>query len=742
MASQAVIPTDSPADDVRSAALQHRPWNSKRLLSRGLAGGERFLFDAGFDRGPWLVVAFGAGIVAWFALPSPPWWAGWCLANALLSVGGLVLSTLSPRYPHVFRALFVVPLLLLAGCLTVWARSGLAGEAPLDRPAAGEFTASVLAREEQPALGRDRLVLAMREPGSGRAIRVRVNVPDGSGADMVGPGAVIRFKARLMPPAPPMLPGAYNFARAAWFSGLAATGTVLGPIEVVMPGRGGGWLATLRSELSHHIWSRLDAGEAGIAAAFVTGDYGDITESDVQAMRDAGLAHLLSISGLHVSAVIGAVYLLALRLLALSPWLALRVRLPVLAAAMGAVIGVAYTLLSGAEVPTVRSCIGSLLVLAALVLGRQPLSLRLLAVAAFCVLALWPEAAMGPSFQMSFGAVLAIVALSTSEPLRRFLAPREEGMAVRGLRHLAMILLTGVVIDFALMPIGLYHFHRAGIYGAAANVVAIPLTTFVIMPLVAAALALDLVWAGWPVWWLAGHAIDLLIGLAHWIASRPGAVTVLPAMNTWAFLLFISGALWLGLWTGRARLFGLAPAGLGALLLAMTAPPDVLITGDGHHVALVSEDGEHLFVLRDSRSDYVRDNLRELAGIEGEPISIEQWPGARCNRDFCSIPVRRQERTWFLLVSRGRDAVPERALAAACDRAHIVIADRRLPAACRPRWFKADRSLLNRTGGLAVDLAEGKVTTVAEGEGEHGWWQSRISSGNATVSPIAPFKPQ
>ncbi|MCJ2177843.1 ComEC/Rec2 family competence protein [Novosphingobium album (ex Hu et al. 2023)] len=455
----------------------------------------------------------------------------------------------------------------------------------------------------------------------------------------------------------------------------------------------------------------------------MTGDRGGIEKDDAQAMRDAGLAHLLSISGLHVSAVIGAVYMLVVRLLALFPWLALRVRLPVLAAGAGALAGIAYTLLTGAEVPTVRSCIGALLVLTALALGREPLSLRMLAVAAFCVLLLWPESIVGPSFQMSFGAVLAIVALGTAEPVRRFLAPRDEGFAPRALRYLAMVLLTGAVIELALMPIGLYHFHRAGIYGALANVVAIPLTTFVVMPLIGLALALDLAGAGTPVWWLAGHAIELLIGMAHKIAAQPGAVSMMPAMGTRAFLLFVSGGLWLGLWSGRVRLLGLVPSVAGALILATMAPPDVLVTGDGRHVGLVDEGGERLFVLRDDRSDYVRDNLLELAGMAGDPVPIERWPEVRCNRDFCSVPVRRADRTWHLLMTRGHDSVPERMLAAACDKADIVIADRWLPRSCRPSWIKADRSLLSRTGGLAIDLTSGKVTTVAEGQGRHGWWR-------------------
>src|SRR5438034_685826 len=84
---------------------------------------------------------------------------------------------------------------------------------------------------------------------------------------------------------------------------------------------------------------------------------------------------------------------------------------------------------AGAEVPTVRSCVGALLVLGALALGREALSLRMVAVAGAIVLLLWPEALAGPSFQMSFAAVIAIVALHESAPVRAFLRPREEGWA-------------------------------------------------------------------------------------------------------------------------------------------------------------------------------------------------------------------------------------------------------------------------------------------------------------------------
>jgi len=693
-------------------------------LSSVLAEMERFLAEAGFDRAPWLAVAFAAGIAAWFGLPTQWHWLGLIAACLSAALAALALLRAECGYPYLRAALTAVPLLTAAGCLTVWAKSELVGAQPIDRPGVVWLTARVLERQEQPAEGRVRLIVSARRDGSQDQLRMRLNLPDELDDDAITSGSQLRARARLMPPAPPMLPGSYDFSRSAWFARLSATGTVIGPVEIIEPGDEGALFQHIQMRLARHVRSRLDGSTGGIAATLASGDEGGIAREDAQAMRDAGLAHLLSISGLHVSAVIGAAYLLAVRLLALWSWLALRVRLPILGAGIGALAGIFYTLLTGAEVPTVRSCIGAVLVLLALALGRQALSLRLLGLAAFFVLLLWPESLVGPSFQMSFAAVIVIIALSTSAPLRKFLGPRDEAWHQRALRYVAMLFLTSLVIEIVLMPIGLYHFHRAGVYGSVANLVAIPLTTFVVMPLIALALALDLAGAGAPVWWIAGKSIDLMLAVAHWISSRPGSVTLFPAMGEGSYLLFVAGGLWFALWHGRIRWLGLAPALLGTLSLALLRPPDILVSGDGRHVAIAGEAGAELLVLRKTRSGYASENLAELAGMQGETRVLDDWPGAQCSREFCTLSLKRGERVWNVLMSRDRDRVPERALAAACLRSDIVIADRWLPRSCRPRWFKADRSLLARTGGLAIDLKQARVLTVAQGQGRHGWWQA------------------
>jgi len=654
----------------------------------------------GRDVWQWLaVIAFGLGTAM--------------TALALLSPGG--------AFPFIRRAMVALGFALAFGCGLVWVKASVVGAPPIARSFVAEIGATVLSREDQPADKRVRLLLATREPGTDRAIKVRLNVPIEQVRPEIANGAAIRVRARLVPPPPPMLPGGYDFSRTAWFAGISATGSAIGPVTILSPGQLG-ILDFAQQGLSRHVQDNIAGSPGAIAAALASGDRGGISEADDQAMRDAGLTHLLSVSGLHVSAVIAAAYFVVLRFLALLPWLALRVRLPLVAAGAGAVSGIGYTLLTGAELPTIRSCLGAVLVLLAMAIGRDPLSMRLVAIAAFVVLLFWPEALVGPSFQMSFAAVIAIVALSGAAPVAAFMAPREEGWLARMGRNLVMLLGTGVVIELALMPIGLFHFHQAGVYGALANVIAIPLTTFVSMPLIALALLLDTAGLGGPVWWLAGQSLNLLLALAHFTAGQPGAVTTMPAMGSQAFLLFVAGGLWLALWQGRVRLWGLVPAGLGAALLAILTPPDLLVSGDGRHVGLTGAVPGELLVLRAGREGYARDTLLELAGMSGTPRSLDKWPGARCNPDLCYVTIRRGGRDWHLLMTRTKDRLPERELAAACARVDLVISDRWLPRSCRPQWLKVDRRYLERSGGLAIRLADREVASVADSQGDHGWW--------------------
>lgn len=679
----------------------------------------------------WVPIALGAGVAAWFALATTGQWAAFMLLALSLALAGAALGLGS----RLGRGLGWFGVLAAIGMTLIWWRADRAAAPVLARPAVVSFEAKIVQVDMLAARGLVRLVL---EPRDAPALpsRVRVNVRQEDAVDGLVANAVVSLRARLMPPTEAAVPGAYDFARLAWFRGIGATGRALGPVAIVRPGASP-VLADTRRRLSAHIQSRLAGGEGGIAAALATGDQGAIPEPDAEAMRRAGLAHLLSISGLHVTALVGATMILLLRLLALSPMLALRWPLTLIAAGGGAVAAIGYTLLTGAEVPTVRSCVAAILVLIGIAIGRDAITLRLVAAGAAFVLLLWPESLVGPSFQLSFAAVTAIMALVEHPRIKALLARREESWMMGTGRMLLGLLLTGLLVELALTPIAIHHFHKAGLYGAIANIVAIPLTTFVVMPIEAGALLLDSVGLGAPLWWVAGQALSLLLWIAHGVAAMPGAVAALPVVPDAAFASIVIGCIWIALWRTGARWLGLAPVLAGTIWALSTHAPDILVTGDGRHLAVRADRGYAL--LRPRAGDYVRDMLAESAGFEGELADLDAARGARCSPDACTIDLIRGARRWRLLATRSAYFVEPRQLRAACRDADIVVSERRLPDWCAPRWIKADRVLLARTGGLTIDLAAGRIATVKRADDDHPWADPpRPAAPLSTVRPDPP----
>ena len=676
---------------------------------------------------PWWVVGLGCGIALWLVLADPQRWLAALLLLGGTMAGGLVAGG------RLGRSLGLFALAIALGLGLIWWRSAEVASPRLSGPRIVALQGEVIKAERLAAKDALRLTLAVSDPTLPPRLRVSLPLADaerfGTG---LGSGAMVRLRARLTPPMAMALPGTHDFARDAWFAGLGGTGRVLGEVEIVRPAHERG-LDSVRRSLDAHVRAQLPPGEAGIATALVTGDQGSVLEEDAEAMRRSGLAHLLSVSGLHIAAAVGFAYFLVLRLLGLVPALALRFNLVLVGFAAGALAGVGYTILTGLQVPTVRSCIAALLVLIGVVLGREAMSVRLIATGALVVLLIRPEALAGASFQLSFAAVTALVALYSSTPFKRLFERREEPLPIAGLRALGGMVATGLAVEIALMPFALYHFHRAGLYGVAANLLAIPLTTFVIMPLEASALLLDSLGLGQPLWTLTGWSLQLLLQIAHAVAGTSGAVAILPAMPRAAFGMIVAGGLWLCLWTRAWRWWGLAPIVAGLVLTLAEPLPDLLVTGDGKHLAVIDEAGTP-WLLRDRAGDFVRDLMAENAGFDGDPPPLAGYRRARCSQDSCVADVGEGEGRRTLLAIRSGQRLDWRELVAACASADIVVSDRRLPRACRARWLTLDRTHLARTGGVVVDTAKGRVESVAGRLGKLPWAMS-------STTPPSRFPP-
>lgn len=678
----------------------------------------------------WVPVFFGLGIGLWFALPLEKiWFACLFFAASVMVLGGLI--GIGRR---IGRAFMVAGCLVLLGMIYIWARALFLAAPTLAYPVTTEFSARIEKVEALVARGKVRMIVApIERPDLPARLRItatpdQLKLPNSGTAMPLNAGEYIGLRARLTPPPRAAITGGYDFSRRAWFEQIGGVGSALGPVmRAQVPQKAA--TSAIRADLTRHIHQQLEGSVGGIAAALVTGDRGAITPEDDEAMRRSGLAHLLSISGLHVTAVIGFSMLAALRIFGLIQPLAYAGFVVASAAAFAALVGGGYTLLAGAEVPTLRSFIAAMLVLFAILLGRDAVTLRLIAAGATLILIWRPEALVGASFQLSFAAVTTIVALHEHPKVRDFLARRDERMIRRWGRALAGLMLTGVAVELALMPIGLFHFHKAGIYGALANMIAIPLTTFIVMPLEALALFFDIIGAGAPFWWLGGQAIQFLIDLAHTVANWPESTNSVAQMPISTLALFILGGFWMLIWRTNWRWLGLLPVIAGLALTNLRPAADLLISADGKQVA-ARVVGDQYALLRLGRGGFTADMMLEAAGSDRQAIAIKDWPSANCNEDFCRWTMEGQGRLYQILASSSSRMAEYDALINACNQADILITDRNMPKACQPKLLLG-RDALAESGGAILHLAEQPIwLSRPSDQSDHPWRNPEQVSGN------------
>ena len=560
-------------------------------------------------------------------------------------------------------------------------------------------------------------------PAGKRPYRARVTLPIKDSID-IKTGDAVRLRATLQPPPEPVEPGAFDFARRAWFARLGGTGYATSKLEPLLHAPPTPWdlaawshVDALRAKINARIRAVLPDETGEIATALITGARGGISEEVNQSMRDSGLFHILSISCLHMAIMAGTVFWLVRALLALVPSLALRFPIKKWAAAAALIAAAFYLLLSGAAVPTVRSWIMMSIVLVAVMLDRPAITMRNVALAAFAILIVAPESLFDPSFEMSFAAVVGLVALYEWMSGRERDGLGDVSPVWRSLRKGWLLLLgaglTTLVASTAIAPFAVYHFHRMTHYGLVANLIAAPLVSLLIMPMsLLSLLAMPFGLEAWPLKAM-GAGIELMVATGMWVASWPGAVSVLPQISGTALILMVLGGLWLCLWRTQARAFGLVIIALGLALAPPGTRPDVLIERQGETVALRGETGNLVFPPA-TASSYSVDNWLLADGDDRGAESAADETVFRCDLLGCIGTVK--GKTVALIRHPG-------ALEEDCRRAHIVIAPFTVGKKCRAARVIVDRRMLRAHGAhaLYIDGLSIRTVTVAAARGRRPW---------------------
>ncbi len=535
--------------------------------------------------GLWSPVVLAAGIGIFFLLPRDP--PVWSLALPVAAAGAVFLL----RRQGVFIVLLSrAGLLLTVGFAAAQAQSLLTAPVALRYPLpAARYSADVL------AVGRTdagyRLTLAhlrrdggpVAEVGDGKA---RLSLRSGTVPPV---GSRVDVRAVLTPVPPPLVAGGFDTRLAQFFQGITAHGTIY-DVQVTDPGTPPPW-TRWRERLAAAVRASVPGPAGDIAVALAVGDQTGIAEPVRLAMRDSGLTHILSISGLHIGLVAALVMVVVRRGLALVPALAVRTDTKKLAVWPTAVLVLLYGILAGWDVPVQRSVLMTGVVLLAILLDRTPLTLRTVAVAAFLVLLGSPEALLNPGFQMSFAAVIALIA--SYERIGPWVSGLRAayGGILTPLIVLASSILTSLVATVATAPFTAYHFHSIALYGIVANLLAIPLTGLIIMPgIVLGFLLLPIEGDAWG-WQIAGWGIEGLITLAHAVAAVPGASIPVASFSGGALLLIVLAGLWACLWRGNLRWVCFLPLAAAIVWIAGAPKPLFLSGGSEGVIAVPRADG-------------------------------------------------------------------------------------------------------------------------------------------------------
>lgn len=390
-----------------------------------------------------------------------------------------------------------------------------------------------------------------------------------------------QLRLRLKRPRGLINPGGYDSERQALERGIVAVGYVRDDAQNQRLGVRAFCVDALRERLSREIAARVpDVHDAALLQAFSIGDTRGLDADDWEVARINGIPHLIAISGFHVGVAGAFGAALAWLLWTLWPRLGLRIAFPRAQAVATLVAATLYGVLAGGSLPTVRTLLMIAVFALTRLTRRNAGGAHTLALALLAVLAFDPLATLAPGFWLSFVGVafLMLTLVRGGRGLWQFLRELSVGQCV---------------MTVSLLPLGIWFFGEASLVGAFSNLIAVPLVSFVIVPLCLVGTLALLVFPP-----LADAPLAIAAWISHeqwrlleWAATWHAAHGYLPEPAPWALALAMLGALWLFLPRGVPM------RALGLLLFAPLLWPNLHAPENGAFSATVVDVGQGLSVI-------------------------------------------------------------------------------------------------------------------------------------------------
>lgn len=663
----------------------------------------------------WIPVSFAVGIGLYFLLPSePPAYPAFfvCTASALFTALHYKAHRLIAA-----NAIFFVFTLPAFGFLAAIFGTSLYGTPILQRDLGPVMVeATIESIELLDERGDLRVLLGqldiqdLKPEETPRKVRLRFK----GGNNQIQTGQRARFLVELMPPSAPVMPDGFDFRRHFFFQGIGAVGFIYRLEGIVKDdGDGGSVLEYLRVAISYKIHKAMPEQTANITEALMIGRRAGIPESVLEALRGSGLAHLLAISGLHIGLVAGALFFFTRLGLSMSERLALHYPIKKYAAIVAILGAFIYMVLAGAPTPTQRAMIMTAIVFGAILLDRWPFSMRVVAVSAFLVLLLAPHSLLSVSFQLSFAAVVILVASSEALMRKWNMIKMQPGLFRRVAMYFGGVCSTTILASLATAPFTLFHFQHVATLGIAANLFAIPLMAFVIMP--AGILAMLLMPLGLEYWPLVimGYGIDHVVEVAIYFSEMEWSATTMSQYSFASFLCMVGAGLALILFQSYTRIFLCALFIFGAVLTFEQEKADILISREVGLIG-VTEQNDNRLILSSLRRDKFTADVwsRALNMRVDDGQTLDDWELANCDADGCRINLKGKN---ISIVKN------DYALAADCEWADIIIADFYTDYRCHES-FVIDKWKTRKYGTHSVHIDNGNMfINVAEPQSTRPW---------------------
>ena len=533
---------------------------------------------------------FALGIGVYFALPFEPrlWVVG------LSSFISIVLWFLVRR-DNVARLVFCYISLFCLGICVTTIRSHIVSAPVLSEKMYDVQVSGEVSRVENKRDGyRITLKNVAIEGLEQHQIPVHIRLNYKQQTPLIRVGDILTGYAHLVPPVLPAEEGAYDFSRAAWFMQIGALGRLTEITRYqVMSNRSklNIWFEDIRSFISKRVQEVLPPDAAAIVVPLIVGDQGLVSREQYELYRIAGIIHVLSVSGFHLTLLAGFVFFLIRGVFALIPSLGHILNTKKLAAFLSLLLVLFYLFISGLQIPAIRSFIMIAVILLAIMLDRSAISLRTAVLAGVFILAIWPESLLNAGFQFSFIAVFAM--LSLYEILMQWF---KASPYQHQLWYKAWLILIGSICVSALATIstslyGAYHFNQFALYSILGNLLTSALFSFAIMPLLLiGVLLMPFGWDGVCLR-ITGYCLDIITRVCEWIKTLPYADITVPSFDTWGLVIVTIGFLILFFFQGYFRLIGLPIIMVSFMSFLTVSRPDILVSEGGKVAAVRLKDG-------------------------------------------------------------------------------------------------------------------------------------------------------